>query len=151
MELKSKSLELKNKLISSLHQWADGRIDAFFVQNPQFKPVSVYLKRGVKNILTREDKKMESWIDNAMLFLADENGDYNPEILFDDAMAVFKDMPEKPFNIGPLQGISGKGAIKLEMPSNPLTSFLFGDSGGMRVTLSHADFEELRAIFTEEL
>lgn len=29
MELKQNSLELKNKLISSVRQWADQRIDAF--------------------------------------------------------------------------------------------------------------------------
>lgn len=55
MELKQNSLELKNKLISSVRQWADQRIDAFFAENKQFKPVSLYMKRAVNNLLVRED------------------------------------------------------------------------------------------------
>lgn len=151
MELKQKSLELKNNLISSLHQWADSRIDGFFVDYPQFKPASVYIKRGVKNILLREDKKVEDWIDNAMLFLADENGNYNKELLFDDAMAILKDLPEKGFSIGPLQGTAGQGVVRFILPSNPITSLLSEKGAAFRITISQSDFEELRAIFTGEL
>ena len=75
MELKQNSLELKNKLISSVRQWADQRIDAFFAENKQFKPVSLYMKRAVNNLLVREEMKIEGWVDNAMLFIADENGE----------------------------------------------------------------------------
>lgn len=149
MELKQSSLELKNKLISSVRQWADQRIDAFFTENKQFKPVSLYLKRAVNNLLIREDMKIESWVDNAMLFIADERGEYNPEMLFDDALAIFKEMEEMPFDTGILNGSIGKGQIRIELPNSPIRSFLFGDMKAIRIT--GADFEELRAILTEEI
>ncbi len=149
MELKQNSLELKNKLISSVRQWADQRIDAFFTENKQFKPVSLYMKRAVNNLLIREDLKIEGWVDNAMLFIADENGEYSAETLFDDAMIIFKEMEEKPFSSGFINGSIGKGQIRIELPNNPIRSFLFGDMKAIRIT--DADFEELRAIVTEKL
>lgn len=149
MELKQNSLELKNKLISSVRQWADQRIDAFFTENKQFKPVSLYMKRAVNNLLIREDVKIEGWVDNAMLFIADENGEYSAETLFDDAMTIFKEMEEKSFNTGMINGSIGKGQIRIELPNNPIRSFLFGDMKAIRIT--DADFEELRTIITEEL
>lgn len=149
MELKQNSLELKNKLISSVRQWADQRIDAFFTENKQFKPVSLYMKRAVNNLLVREDMKIEGWVDNAMLFIADENGEYSAETLFDDAMTIFKEMEEKTFNTGMINGSIGKGQIRIELPNNPIRSFLFGDMKAIRIT--DADFEELRTIITEEL
>lgn len=147
MELKQNSLELKNKLISSVRQWADQRIDAFFAENKQFKPVSLYMKRAVNNLLVREDMKIEGWVDNVMLFIADENGEYSAETLFDDAMTIFKEMEEKPFNTGIINGSIGKGQIRIELPNNPIRSFLFGDMKAIRIT--DADFEELRAIITD--
>lgn len=149
MELKQKALELKNKSTNAARQWTDGRIDAFFIEHPQLKKVAPYLKRGVNNLLIREDKKIEQWIDYAMLFLTDENGNYDSKMLFDDAMSLFKDIEERPFSIGPLQGTFGKGMIRIELPPNGVTSFVFGDIGAIRI--NQADFEELRAIFTEEL
>lgn len=149
MELKQNSLELKNKLISSVRQWANQRIDAFFTENKQFKPVSLYMKRAVNNLLVREDMKIEGWVDNAMLFIADENGEYSAETLFDDAMTIFKEMEEKSFNTGMINGSIGKGQIRIELPNNPIRSFLFGDMKAIRIT--DADFEELRTIITEEL
>lgn len=148
MELKQKALELKSNSINAFRQWTDSRIESFFIEHPQFTKISPYIKRGINNLLLREDKNMEKWIDYAMLFLADEYGNYDAELLFDDAMSIFKDMPEKPFDFGPIRGTFGKGSIRVELPTNVVTSFVFGDIGAIRITQS--DFEELRTMFTDQ-
>ena len=74
MEAKEKLLDFKDKAINSLETWVDGRIDDFVTQNPNLKTASIYMKRGAKNYLARERGKIENTIDNAALFICDEEG-----------------------------------------------------------------------------
>ena len=42
MEVKDKTMELKNKLLSGFKTWKDQRIDMFTRQNPRLIPVGKY-------------------------------------------------------------------------------------------------------------
>lgn len=144
MELKEKTLELKDKVTHGLHSWMDERIDQFVLDNPALAPVGKYLKRGVSNLIAREDERIAKGIDSLMLFIADDRGNYDMEILFDDALSMFKMMPESPFDLGPLRGTIGAGMIRIQLPDNPLVSLFMGNTGAIKIT--EEDFEELKGI-----
>lgn len=145
MEAKEKLLGLKDKMIDSLEAWADNRIDDFVSQNPNLKVASVYMKRGAKNYLARERGKIENVIDNAALFICDEDGNVDGDMLFKDMMTMFKDMEETPFGKGLFQGTIGKGTIRLKLPDNPVFNLMFGNTGAIKIT--EADFIELKELF----
>lgn len=148
MELKGKTLELKEKVVDGLHRWMDGRIDQFVLDNPALAPVGKYLKRGVSNLITREDNRISKGIDGLMLFIADGQGNYDMGMLFDDALSMFKAMPETPFDLGLLHGTAGGGVIRVRLPDNPLVSLFMGNTGAIKLT--EEDFRELKAVLTEE-
>ena len=147
MELKAQALSLKTQLANSIEIWASGRIDAFALSNPAVKPAAKYLKRGVHNLIVQHDQKIIEKVEGAMLFLADENGHYDKEMLFDDAMDFFNTMKPYPFDLGFIQGTFGNGSILLELPDNLLTNMMLGGDNAIRITA--ADFQELKAIFTK--
>lgn len=146
--LQQKALELKNKVVSSLDVWGNNLIDSFVADKPKLKPLSVYIKRGLTNGLAKYDNKISKGIDNAMLFIGDKDGNYDTSKVFDDVMAMFKDMDQTDLDLGPLKATIGKGVIKIKIPDNMFTSMLFGDTGAIKITES--DLIELKNLFTEE-
>lgn len=147
MELKQQALELKSRLVNSVEIWAEERIDSFVSGNTVFKPLGKYLKRGVHNILVQKDKEITDKVEGFMMFVADENGNYDKEELFDDAMNVFKSMKPYKFEQGFIKGTIGEGSILVELPDNALMNFILGETNAIRIT--EADFWELKSIFTE--
>jgi len=148
VNVKMKAGELKGRLMSSVGEWADGRIDEFASANPRMKTASVYMKRGVRNWLAREDKRISDLIDGLSLFVCDENGEVDAGMVFDDLMEMFRESDEVPFGVGLLRGTAGKGVIRFQLPDNPLVSLLFGNSQAIRITAE--DFMELRDMMTRE-
>lgn len=147
MELKQQALELKSRLVNSVEIWAEERIDSFVSGNTAFKPLGKYLKRGVHNMIVQNDKKITEKVEGFMMFVADENGNYDKEELFDDAMNVFKGMKPYKFELGLLKGTIEEGSILIELPDNGLMNFILGETNAIRIT--EADFLELKSIFTE--
>lgn len=147
INLQEKALELKSKIVDSIDVWGKNLIDSFVSDKPKLKPLSVYMKRGLTNGLARYDNKITKSVDNIMLFITDEKGNYDTAKVFDDAMSMFKDMDEMNFNIGPLSGIIGKGVIKIKIPDSMFTSFFFGNTGAIKITES--DLTELKNLFIQ--
>jgi len=148
MQVKVRMEELKARLMSSVEKWAEGRIDDLAEANPRLKVASVYIKRGVRNYLARENKRISDMIDGVSLFVCDENGEVSPAMVFDDLMTMFRDSEEIPFGHGLLHGTIGKGVIRFQLPDSPVFSILFGDSQAIKITA--ADFADLRELLTAE-
>lgn len=144
MELKEKTLELKDKAVMALEEWANGRIGQFIADNPMAAPAGKYLKRGVSNIIARYDGKIGEYIDTLMLFVADKDGNFDAGMLFDDALSMFSSMPETPFTVAGLHGTVGAGTVRIVLPDNPLVSLFLGNMGAVRITAD--DFRELKEI-----
>ena len=136
--------ELKEKSIASLHAWIDERIDEMVENNHNLSIASIYLKRGAKNYLSRENERINEMLDNAALFICDENGIVNIETVFDDLMSIFKTMDEISFGNESIQGTIGKGIIRLTLPDNPIISFLFGNTQAVKITTD--DLNELKEL-----
>lgn len=139
--------ELKNRLLDSIGEWIEERIDTLATDHPSVAPASVYLKRGAHNYFNRERERIDNMLGQAEMFIADESGDVNVDTLFDDLVAMFKKIEERPFHAGPLHGQLGKGAVSINIPDNFVCTLLFGDCGKIRITAE--DFMELKNMVSD--
>lgn len=140
--------ELKEKLLTSLDLWADARISDMVKENPALAIPSVYMKRAAHNVIA---KNKESWgksIDNATLFIADEDGNIDADTIFSDLMQMLENMSNYEFDLGFIKGRINDGAVSIDLPDNIITTILFGSKKSISFTKS--DFEELKSLITTE-
>lgn len=140
--------ELKEKLLTSLDLWADARISDMVKENPALAIPSVYMKRASHNIIA---KNKESWgksIDNATLFIADEDGNINADTIFSDLMQMLENIGDYEFDLGIIKGRISDGAIAIDLPDNIITTILFGNKKS--ISFAKEDFEELKSLITAE-
>ena len=92
--------EFKEKLLESVDVWADARIDDMVKANQMLAIPSVYMKRAAHNIISKYKDNWDKSIDNATLFLADENGNIDVNTIFEDMMQMLKSVEDYKFEIG---------------------------------------------------
>lgn len=138
---------LKEKFLGGIELWLEGRVNEMLSSNPALAIPSIYMKRGCHNIIKKYKCRIEEGIDDAALFIADENGEINGDTLFADAMELFKSMEEKPFDVGFLDGTIGKGKVSITLPDNVLTDIIFGSK--KTLTFDERDFSELKSLLIE--
>ena len=138
----------KDKILDSLDLWLEERIDDMIKDNTSLAIPSVYLKRGCHNIINKYEGKISEGIDNAALFLTDENGNIDAKTIFEDIMKIFSSMEETSFDIGIIKGMVGKGKVSLTLPDNILTNIVFGSNKA--ITFYEDDFLELKDLLLEE-
>lgn len=134
--------ELKEKLLTSLDLWADARISDMVKENPALAIPSVYMKRAAHNIISKNKDKWDKSIDNATLFLADENGNIDADTIFTDAMQMLKVVENYHFDFGIIHGHIDNGTISIDLPDNPFIAILFGSKRSINFT--EEDFAELK-------
>ena len=138
--------ELKEKLLESVDVWADARIDDMVKGNPMLAIPSVYMKRAAHNIISKNKDKWDKSIDNATLFLADENGNIDADTIFTDAMQMLKVVENYHFDFGIIHGHIDDGTISIDLPDNPFIAILFGSKRSINFT--EEDFAELKDLIT---
>lgn len=134
--------ELKEKLLESVDVWADARIDDMVKGNPMLAIPSVYMKRAAHNIISRNKDKWDKSIDNATLFIANENGNIDADTIFTDAMQMLKVVENYHFDFGIIHGHIDNGTISIDLPDNPFIAILFGSKRSINFT--EEDFVELK-------
>ena len=137
--------KLKNDLLVNMEEWAIYKIDALVKCKPNLKMVSTYLKRGVRNWIAREDCRIDKMVDNAALFIADENGNINTDVIINDFLEMFKVMDVQKANMGIFDIEYGKGEIKINIPRNPIIDIFMGDLGQIKITCE--DILEIKDLF----
>lgn len=135
--------KFKGDLKAAIQEWVEYRIDELFPNKPQTK---VLLKRGLNNYLSKADGKLNSMIDNSLLFITDENGTIDTDVAIDMFVDMFKEMDIQEYKIGMIPITVGKGEIVAELPHNPLLDMVVGNLGKVKIT--SADFLELKELFT---
>lgn len=138
---------LKEKLMSSVDLWADAQIDDMVKGNPMLAIPSVYIKRAAHNIIAKNKGKWSEQIDNAALFIADENGIVDAGTVFDDMMQMLKAIDDYQFDIGIIHGHIGGGMVSIDLPDNIAMTLLFGSKRSINITTE--DFDELRSLLTD--
>lgn len=140
--------DLKEKLLTSVDLWADARIDDMVKGNPMLAIPSVYMKRAAHNIIAKKRDKWNQQMDNAALFLADENGEINADTVFDDMMQMLKSVDDYHFDMGIVQGHIDGGSIYFDLPDNIATTLLFGSKKS--ISIGESDFKSLKDLLTTE-
>lgn len=140
--------ELKEKLLTSLDLWADARISDMVKENPALAIPSVYMKRASHNIIAKHKDSWGKSIDNATLFIADEDGNIDADTIFSDLMQMLENISNYEFDLGFIKGRIDSGALVIDLPDNIITTILFGSKKS--ISFTKADFEELRSLVTAE-
>lgn len=140
--------ELKEKLLTSLDLWADARISDMVKENPALAIPSVYMKRASHNIIAKHKDSWGKSIDNATIFIADEDGNIDADTIFSDLMQMLENISNYEFDLGLIKGRINDGAVSIDLPDNIITTILFGSKKSISFTKS--DFEELKSLITTE-
>ena len=140
--------ELKEKLLTSLDLWADARISDMVKENPALAIPSVYMKRASHNIIAKNKDKWGKSIDNATLFIADEDGNIDANTIFEDMMQMLDNISNYEFDFGFVKGRIDGGTFSIDLPDNIITTILFGSKKSISFTKD--DFEELKSLVTAE-
>ena len=140
--------ELKEKLLTSLDLWADARIDDMVKANQMLAIPSVYMKRAAHNIIAKHKDSWGKSIDNATLFIADEDGNIDADTIFSDLMQMLENISNYEFDLGFIKGRIDGGVLSIDLPDNIITTILFGSKKSINFTKD--DFEELRSLVTAE-
>ena len=135
--------ELKTSLKSVLHGWMDDKVDALFEGQNGFNPVAYYLKNGIRNAFLRYDAQMDGYIDTLLMFVGDEKGNVDTDKLVDDAVAMFRQMPQQETESGPVTIRYGAGEVVFLLPNNPIVAMLLP---WRSVKLTADDLLELKAL-----
>lgn len=140
--------ELKEKLLTSLDLWADARIDDMVKANQMLAIPSVYMKRAAHNIIAKHKDSWGKSIDNATLFISDEDGNIDADTIFSDLMQMLENISNYEFDLGFIKGRIDGGAIAIDLPDNIVTTILFGSKKS--ISFTKTDFEELKSLITAE-
>lgn len=140
--------EFKEKLLTSLDLWADARISEMVKENPALAIPSVYMKRASHNIIAKHKDSWGKSIDNATLFIADEDGNIDADTIFSDLMQMLENISNYEFDLGFIKGRIDGGVLSIDLPDNIITTILFGSKKSISFTKD--DFEELRSLVTAE-
>ena len=140
--------ELKEKLLTSLDLWADARISDMVKENPALAIPSVYMKRASHNIIAKHKDSWGKSIDNATLFIADEDGNIDADAIFSDLMQMLENISNYEFDFGLIKGRIDGGTLSIDLPDNIITTILFGSKKS--ISFTKTDFEELKSLITAE-
>ena len=140
--------ELKEKLLTSLDLWADARISDMVKDNPALAIPSVYMKRASHNIIAKNKDSWGKSIDNATLFIADEDGNIDADTIFTDLIQMLESISNYEFNLGFIKGRIDGGTLSIDLPDNIITNILFGSKKS--ISFTKTDFDELKSLITAE-
>ena len=140
--------ELKEKLLTSLDLWADARISDMVKETPALAIPSVYMKRASHNIIAKNKDSWGKSIDNATLFIADENGNIDADTIFTDLMQMLESISNYDFDLGFIKGRIDGGTLSIDLPDNIITNILFGSKKS--ISFTKTDFDELKSLITAE-
>ena len=128
----------KTYMLGGLHRWLDSMVNELCDGNRMPMALAPYLKRGINNAMHRCDAKLQSYIDTAAMFIADENGNIDSRNFITDMVQMFRSMPQRGTQIGGMRITYGEGTIEAQLPDNWLTRML-GDVGTIRITAEDID------------
>ena len=117
-------------------------------ENPALAIPSVYMKRAAHNIIAKNKDSWGKSIDNATIFIADEDGNIDADTIFSDLMQMLENISNYEFDFGIIKGRIDSGALVIDLPDNIITTILFGSKKSISFTKD--DFEELRSLITAE-
>ena len=144
MNIITNANEAKKQILDACEDWALNIVDGFTANNPKMTIAGVYVKNGIRNYRKKKEREIESMIDDAALFIADDKGEINVNKVFSDITQYVHDADNVPINIGFTTGVINRGTIKIHIPDNWFMNMIFGS--GDALVIKESDIEDLKVM-----
>lgn len=136
--------EAKKQIIDAFEEWALSIVDEFTANNPKMTVAGVYVKNGIRNYRKKKECEIGEMIDDAALFIADENGEVNLNKVFADLGQFIKDADNIHVDLGFTDAVIDKGSLKINIPNNWFTNMIFGS--GNALVIKESDISNLKML-----
>jgi hypothetical protein len=142
MIYKMESVELmKTDMISAFCVWAESKLDELFGKGSM---TATYMKRGLANYVKKNDEAVSSAMDTLAMFVADENGEIDTDVLFDDMLRAFRQSERHETTVGGMKVEYGEGEVVVHVPHGIMYDMVFGRYGTIRITAD--DIQEVKKL-----
>lgn len=133
---------LKGSVKDAAMSWGCKKIDELLKNRDTAR---MFAKRALGNFIARQDEKINSYVDNAFLLLADEAGSIDSDSAIDMFCGLLEEMKQQSYPLGPMVAKVGAGEVAFELPHNFLLDMFTGNMGVIKLTKD--DFLELKNYF----
>lgn len=134
--------KFKGELKTAIQQWGEAKIDELF---PGKAAAKTFIKNGLNNALNRYDAQMNQYIDYLFMFVADEKGVIDSDVMVDTMAGMFREIdPVQQYRFGMVDVTVGKGELGIHLPDNMFLNMLVGNRGVIKFTAEDIlDFKNL--------
>lgn len=134
--------KLKGNIKTAMQEWGEAKIDEIF---PGKAAAKQFMKNGLNNMMNRFDQQMNQYIDNFMIFVANDNGVVDTDVMVDTVAGIFKEIdPVQQYHFGMVDVTIGKGELGIHLPDNMFLNMLVGNKSVIKFTSDDIlDFKNL--------
>ena len=129
----------KGKIKTGIQEWGNNMIDDMFKGKATTKQ---FAKNGLNNLLSRNDDKINGWVDKLFLFVADDSGTIDSDVMVDTFVGILCEMEKKEYDLGVMMSSIGNGEVAITFPRNLLTDMFIGDKN--KVVFTREDLTKLK-------
>lgn len=135
-------IKFKGEIKTAMQQWGEAKIDELF---PGKAAAKTFMKNGLNNLMARHDQKLNEYIDYFFMFVADEKGTIDSDVMVDTVAGMFREIePEQQYSLGLVDITIGKGELGVHLPDNMFLNMLVGKRGVVKFTADDIlDFKNL--------
>lgn len=134
--------KFKGELKTALQEWGEAKIDELF---PNKAAAKTFMKNGLNNLMCRYDNQMNQYLDQFFLFVADDKGVIDSDVMVDTMAGIFKEInPAQQYHLGMVDVVVGGGELAVHLPDNMFLNMLVGNKGSVKFTTDDIlDFKNL--------
>ena len=134
--------KVKGDIKTAMQDWANSKIDELF---PGKATAKQFMKNGINNLMNRYDQHMNEYIDKFFMFVANEKGEIDSDVMVDTVVGIFKEIdPVQQYHLGMMDVTVGKGELGIHLPDNMFLNMLVGSKGVIKFTADDIlDFKNL--------
>ncbi len=123
--------QFKGEIKTAIQSWGESKIDSLFPQKAHTRTI---LKKGLNNFLSKKDALINKWLDTGFLFVADENGVIDSDVMVDTLVSLFEEMEVREYQLDVAKLTIGKGQAVIDLPHNFLLDMFVGNLGSIKFT-----------------
>lgn len=134
--------KVKGDIKTAMQDWTNSKIDELF---PGKATAKQFMKNGINNLMNRYDQHMNEYIDKFFMFVANEKGEIDSDVMVDTVVGIFKEIdPIQQYHLGMVDVTVGKGELGIHLPDNMFLNMLVGSKGVIKFTADDIlDFKNL--------
>ncbi len=134
--------KFKGEIKTAMQHWGEAKIDELF---PGKAAAKTFMKNGLNNVMNRYDQQMNQYIDYLFMFVANEKGVVDSDVMVDTMAGMFREIdPVQQYRFGMVDVTVGKGELGIHLPDNMFLNMLVGNRGVIKFTAEDIlDFKNL--------